>query len=139
MTDYQLPQSRADWEITGTTKITDKQIKMLNAVCGDLAKQVRFWHGDRFDKDDWRHFFSGVAKGFRTVPGWDNGDGRRGFVMLGASSLTLTKSEAADAITMGLSVGDDPSSQGLSAPRVRWCDAVLRGLGFNPADFRDSA
>ena len=103
--------------------ITEQQRKVLNAACGDLANQLR-WHGFRFDKDDWRHFFSGVAKGWRVVPGWDNGDGKKGIVMLGASSLRLTKEEATDALTMAFNLGDDTSSQGIDSPLVVWCDAV---------------
>lgn len=71
------------------------------------------------------------------LPGWQYGDGRaQGFIMLGRSSLSLTKSEACDAITMGLQLGDDPQSQGIKARPVSWSDAVLRGTGWNPEDLR---
>jgi len=46
---------------------------------------------------------------------------------------------AANAITCGLQIGDRPDEQGLSCKPVQWSDAVLLGLGFNPADFRDAA
>lgn len=128
-----------DWKLTGEGRMTDAQRRMLNAVCGDLAKHLH-WKGSRLDKDEWRHLMSAVAAGQRMVPGWDYGDGRpAGIIMLGRSSLTLTKSQAADAITMAVELGDDPTSQGMYAPQVQWCDAVLWGLGFNPNDIREAA
>ncbi|SDW93811.1 NinB protein [Lysobacter enzymogenes] len=111
---------------------------MLNAICGDLARQIN-WHGCRLDKDDWRHLLSGTAAGWRAVPTINQGDGQFGIVLLGSSSLKLTKQQAQGAITQGLVIGDDPSSQGLKAQPVRWSDAVLLGLGHNPNDFRDVA
>lgn len=126
--------ARKDWELEGGGPITPKQLRMLNAVCGDLARSIR-WHGFRLDKDDFRHFLSGMAAGWRNIPGYDSGDGRVGFVMLGSSSLKLTKSQAKDAITMGLHIGDHPEEQGIQSQPVRWSDAVLLGTGFNPSDF----
>lgn len=129
------PQGRKDWELSGNGRMTDKQRRMLNAVCGCL-EQIH-WHGSKLGKDDWRHLLSAVAAGQVMHPGWDYGDGRpRGFLMLGKSSLSLAKSEAKDAITMGIQLGDEPDSQGISARPVAWSDAVLRGLGFTPEDFR---
>jgi hypothetical protein len=52
--------------------------------------------------------------------------------MLGASSKSLSKTLAKDAITCGLQVGDHPDEQGIDAPPVKWSDAVLQGLGFDP-------
>lgn len=133
------PQSRADWELTGTTRMTDKQRRMLNAVCGDLGAQI-IWHdGQRLSKDDWRHALSGTMLGWRMMRGIDRGEGAPGLIMLGGSSLDLTKTLAADAITCGLNIGDHPDEQGLKCKPVRWCDAVLLGLGFNPMDFREAA
>jgi len=40
---------------------------------------------------------------------------------------------------MALDIGDNPKDQGLPDKPVQWSDAVLLGLGFNPADFRDAA
>lgn len=111
---------------------------MLNAICGDLARQIS-WHGCRLDKDDWRHLLSGTAAGWRVVPKIDDGDGSFGMILLGSSSLNLSKQQAQDAITMGLAIGDDPSSQNLNARPVVWSDAVLLGLGHNPNDFKDQA
>lgn len=123
----------SDWQDTGDARMTDAQRRMLNAVCGDLARQIR-WHGFRLDKDDWRHLLAGTMLGWRAVPAIDNGDGRVGIVMLGGSSLLLTRTLAKDAITQGLAIGDDPTSQGLNAAAVRWSDAVLHGLGFTTQD-----
>lgn len=133
-----IPTGRKDWELRGESGMTRKQQKMLNACCGCLAKQLK-WHGYSLSKDGWRYFFSGTVKGFQALPAWDNGDGRVGVIMLGASSSELSKSMACDAITMALSLGDDPASQKIDAPRVQWSDAVLLGLGLNPADFREAA
>ena len=117
--------------------MTDAQRRMLNAVCGDLARQLA-WHGFRLSKEDWRHFLAGTMLGWRMMPGIDRGQGP-GFIMLGGSSLSLSKSQAADAITQGVLIGDDPASQNLNCSPVRWCDAVLLGLGMNPVDFRVAA
>ena len=119
--------------------LTDEQRRFFNAICGDLGKQV-IWHGGlRLDKDDYRHMISGTVLGFRTMPGIDLGDGKRGWIMLGGSSLKLNKAKCGEAITIALHIGDHPEEQGLKCEPVRWCDAVLLGLGFNPADFREAA
>jgi hypothetical protein len=124
-----------NWNERGNAKISDAQRKMLNAVCGDLAGQIQ-WHGNKLNKDDFRHLFSAVAAGQRMMPGWHYGDGRApGFIMLGKSSLSLTRSEASDAITMAIQLGDDPESQGIKAAKVAWSDTVLLGMGYNPRDF----
>lgn len=106
-------------------RMSDEQRKLLNAACGDLADQIS-WHGYRFDKNDWRHFISGVVRGNRQVPGWDYGEGPRGFVFMGGSSRELTKHEATQCLDMLFSLGDDPRSQGIDAEPVRWGDAVCR-------------
>ena len=121
------------WEVDGSGRMTDEQRRMLNAVCGDLASQI-VWHGFRLSKDDWRHMISGTMLGWRMMPGIDRGEGAPGLIMLGGSSLSMSKTLAKDAITQGLAIGDDPSSQGLNCNPVHWCDAVLLGLGFNPKD-----
>lgn len=129
--------SPADWQLSGDGPMSDKQRRMLNAVCGDLAAQVT-WHGNRLSKDDWRHMLSGTMLGWRMMPAIDRGEGAPGFIMLGGSSLKLSKRLAADAITQGIAIGDDPASQNLRCKPVTWCDAVLLGMGFNPADLRDA-
>lgn len=127
-----------DWKLDGPGCMTDKQRKMLNAVCGDLAAQLS-WHGNRLSKDDWRHMVAGTILGWRMMPAIDRGESAQGFIMLGGSSLKLSRSQAAEAITALLQIGDHPDEQGLSANRVHWSDVVLLGLGFNPNDFAEAA
>lgn len=128
----------ADWKLEGSERMTRKQQKMLNAICCDLAAQLH-WHGNRLSKDDWRHMLAGTMLGWRMMPGIDRGEGAPGFIMLGGSSLNLSKSQAADAITVAVHIGDNPADQGLRADPVRWSDTVLLGLGFNPHDFQEAA
>jgi hypothetical protein len=105
--------------------LTEQQRKILNAACGDLAEQVK-WHGQQLSKDDWRHFIAGTVLGWRMLPGYDRGEGAPGFVMLGGSSLDLTKAQCIDAITIAFHIGDDPEAQGLKCAPVRWCAAVCK-------------
>ena len=134
MTDL-TPQ---DWKIDGSGPMSPQQRKMLNAVCGDLAAQVT-WHANSLNKDDWRHMLSGTTLGWRMMPAIDRGEGAAGFIMLGGSSLNLSRTQAAETITMAVQIGDDPSSQGLRCKPVRWSDVVLLGMGFNPRDFAEPA
>ena len=128
----------ADWKLEGSERMSRKQQKMLNAICGDLSAQLH-WHGNRLSKDDWRHMLAGTMLGWRMMPAIDRGEGAAGFIMLGGSSLQLTKTQAAEAITQAVHIGDHPEEQGLPARPVRWSDAVLLGLGFNPRDFQEAA
>lgn len=128
----------ADWKETGVEPMTAKQRRMLNAVCGDLSEQIA-WHGRRMGKDDWRHFIAAVILKQPIVPGFDMGDGQRGFVVLQRSSLELTKTQASEAITQLIVFGDDPASQEQAQRPVMWCDKVLLGLGFNPNDLQAAA
>jgi hypothetical protein len=100
-----------------------EQLNTLHAACGDLAAQIE-WHGQRLSKDDFRHLICGTVLGWRMMPAFDMGQGAPGFIMLGGSSLDLTKQQATVALTMAFSLGDDPSSQGLKSPPVRWCRSV---------------
>lgn len=128
--------TREQWEIDGSGRMTDKQQRMLNAVCGDLSKQI-VWHGNRLSKDDWRHMLSGTMLGWRMMPAIDRGQGAAGFIMLGGSSLDLSRTMAKDAITCGLQVGDHPEDQGLKCRPVIWSDVIYRALGHDPRDFRE--
>ena len=105
--------------------LTEQQRKILNAACGDLSAQIE-WHGFRLSKDDWRHMIAGTMRGWRLMPGIDRGEGPAGFIMLGGSSMDLSKEQCTDAITLAFQIGDDPSSQGLKAKPVRWCAAVCK-------------
>lgn len=113
--------------------LSEEQRRTFNAACGDLAKQI-VWHGNRMDKDDWRHFLSGTVLGWRMMPAYDRGEGAAGFIMLGGSSLKLSKAQCIEAITMAFHIGDDPASQNLKSEPVKWCDAVMFARGFNPRD-----
>ena len=94
--------------------MTRDQQKRLNAMCGDLAAQLRLTstghyvhHSEKpcyeemearrqLDKDSWRWIFCGTYKGWKTVPAIEGS----GFVMLGASSRDLTVEECGDVMTM---------------------------------------
>src|SRR5690606_12849373 len=85
--------------------LSDDQRRLFNAACGDLSRCMK-WHGFRLSKDDWRHFIAGTILGWRMLPGIDRGEGAPGFVMLGGSSLDLTKAQCAEAITLAFAIGD---------------------------------
>jgi len=125
-----------DWKQRGEGMMTPKQQRMLNAICGDLADGLS-WHGQRLTKDDWRHMVAGTMLGWRLMPAIDRGQGAPGMIMLGGSSLKLTRSMACDAITALVQIGDHPEEQGMRAKPVRWSDTMLLGLGFNPHDFAE--
>lgn len=111
------------WQKSGKTKATQDQKNLFNAACGDLAEQIR-WHGFALSKDDWRHMLSGTVLGWRMMPAVDRGEGAAGLIMLGGSSLDLSKDQCTDAITQAFLIGDDPSTQGLKSQPVRWCKSV---------------
>jgi hypothetical protein len=114
--------------------LTEQQRKIFNAACGDLSRQIK-WHGFRLSKDDWRHFISGTVLGWRTLPGIHRGEGAPGFVMLGGSSLNLSKELCSEAITIAFSLGDQPwEYEPTQTRRVRWCDAVCLARGINPEE-----
>lgn len=113
-----MPQARK-WQ----DDTSQEQRNTLNAACGDLAAQIE-WHGFRLSKDDWRHMICGTIKGWRLMPGIDRGEGAPGLIMLGGSSMELKKAETTDALTQIFLIGDDPSTQGLKSPPVRWCKSV---------------
>ena len=132
------PITQADWKLNGTSRMTDAQRKMLNAACGDLAAGMS-WHSNRLSKDDWRHFISGTVLGWLVLPGIDRGDGKpAGFVMLGGSSLDLTRQGATDAIEIAFAIGDHPEGQGLSCKPVTWCEVIRAARGISQADDRDA-
>ena len=128
-------QAHSNWRVDGDGPITDAQRRMLNAVCSDLSRQIT-WFGNRLDKDDWRHMLCGTVLGWRGMPGIDRGEGPRGMIYLGGSSLKLSKNDARDAITQAIQIGDHPSEQGLECQPVRWSDAVMLGMKYNEDDLR---
>lgn len=120
-----------DWRESGSEPMSRKQQKLFNAACGDLAEQLK-WHGFTLSKSGWRAFFSGTVLGQQAMPAWDFGDGRVGIIFDGRSSLELSKSNATDCITMAFMLGDDPSSQHIDAPAVRWCQVIQLARGISP-------
>jgi hypothetical protein len=59
------------------------------------------------------------------MPAIDRGEGQApGFIMLGGSSLDLTKKHCTQAIEMAFLIGDCPEGQGLDSSPVRWCKVV---------------
>lgn len=123
------------WQLKGNGLMSNSQRKLLNAVCGDLSTQIN-WHGNWLSKDDWRHLLAGTMLGWRMMPAIDRGTGAAGFIMLGGSSLKLTREQATEAITCGLHLGDAPSEQGLQCKPVVWSDTVYLALWHNPRDFK---
>jgi hypothetical protein len=125
-----------EWKERGNEPMTAKQKRMLNDVCGCIAGQLHWVTADgarvRLDKDDWRHLFSGIILGPRFLRGWDHGTGPGGFIILGRSSLDMSKTQACEAITMALHFGDHPEEQGIDSKPVRWSRTVLLGTGWNP-------
>ena len=120
------PADREPWQ----EMLTEQQRKIFNAACGDLADQIT-WHGNRLSKDDWRHFISGTVLGWRMLPGINRGEGAPGFVMLGGSSLDLTKEKCGEAITIVFSIGDQPwEYEPTQRKRVGWCRSVCLARGI---------
>ena len=104
-------------------EMTDPQRKRLNAMCGDLAKQLRLDFdtgqyvlatqapgGKRLDTDSWRHMMVAVLKGQTSVPHPEG----RGFIVLGQSSKQLGKRLTCELIDLIDAFG---STRG-----VRWTD-----------------
>lgn len=125
-----LVQHKEPWQ----GMLTEEQRRTLNAACGDLARCLT-WFGNRLSKDDWRHFIAGTVLGWRMLPGINRGEGAPGFVMLGGSSLDLSKKHCSEALELVFSLGDQPWEYEPSQKTpVAWCDAVLFARGFNPQD-----
>ncbi len=112
----QLQHSAVEITIKSRSPHLANQRKTLNAICGDLAKQVP-WPVPQPDgeiamellsKDDWRHMMvAAYRKDCRTVPGINGG-----FVVLGASSKDLNRRQYDDVIEMARAFG--------SERKVRW-------------------
>jgi hypothetical protein len=98
--------------------LTWKQMKALNAHCGDLERQAK-WHGRPLSKDSWRHLFvAGYRNDSTTVPNF-RGDG---FIVLGGSSRDLTRREFSDVMQMIEEWGRDHD------PPIQWSDPAWRSL-----------
>jgi hypothetical protein len=116
-----MSEQSENWKVEYST---NDQRKLFNAACGDLSAQIK-WHGFKLSKDDWRHMLSGTVMGWRMMPGIDKGEGTAaGLIMLGGSSLDLTKRQCTEAIELAFLIGDHPQGQGLEAEPVKWCAVV---------------
>lgn len=115
--------TKTDWRLKGHEPASPAQLRLLNAACDCLGEQVD-WGGYTIGKEGWRHLISGTVLGFIIVPTIDMGDGRKGVVMLGQSSLKLSMSQCTDAITMAFWIGDRPDEQGLNIKPVIWSDVI---------------
>lgn len=94
----QAHAARITVKVLGTRTL--EQNDKLQAVCGDIARQV-VWHGQKLSRDDWRHVLvASYRKGQRAVPGIDGG-----FVVLGASSKDLSVAECGDVIELAHAFG----------------------------------
>lgn len=105
--------------------ISDKQRKRINAMCGDLARQIvltdsgHYLHrkqakGYALHKDDWRHMFVGTVLRWRFVPAVDGA----GMIALAQSSLKLTESSASEVIELLFAFG--------AQREVVWSDPKLK-------------
>lgn len=127
-----------EWKQRGEGMMTPEQQRMLNTIGSDLADGLP-WHGQCLTRDDWRHMVAGTMLGWRLMPAIDRGQGVPGMIMLGGSSLKLTRSMECDAITALVQIGDHPEDEGLRPKPLGWSDTVLLGLSFNPRDFQEVA
>lgn len=69
------------------------------ATMEDIAKQVT-WHGQKLTKEEWRTVFSAALLNQKVVPGIEGG-----FVVLGASTRQMTKTEMMDLIALAEAFG----------------------------------
>jgi hypothetical protein len=71
-------------------KRTLPQNARMWAMLTDIADQV-IWHGQKLSPDDWKNMATAAMNGSRVVPGIEGG-----FVVLGARTSVMTKSEMRD-------------------------------------------
>jgi len=96
-------------------RMTRKQQKRINAMLGDLEKQVKWSVNGSMRsmcKEDWRRFMAAHVRRQPTCPSID-GDF---LVVLSVSTKGFTVSEAAQAIDLIQAFGDTRE------PRVKWTD-----------------
>lgn len=137
---------RHEGEVVVTVRLasevmTHPQRKRLNAMCGDLSKQVRLdWEtglyvnakktkgGRKLAKDEWRHIFVAVALGQTSVPNPEGG----GFIVLGQSSSHLSIKTCTECMMIITAFGD--------AREVEWSDpneqSFRRSIENSPEFYR---
>jgi hypothetical protein len=69
-------------------KRSSEQNARMWAMLGDVSRQVD-WHGKKLSPEDWKHVFSSSLRKLQVVPNLDG----TGFVALGLSTSTMSKSE----------------------------------------------
>lgn len=69
---------------------TLEQNALMWSLLADVSKQVN-WHGQFLTSDDWKEVLSASLKQQKAVPGIDGG-----FVVIGARTSQMTKSEMSD-------------------------------------------
>lgn len=105
--EYMQRGQPIDIRVRTMSKMTWRQQKRLNAMCGDMEKQAE-WHGFRLNKDQWRALVVAVLRNDQLqVPG----DEGRGFILLGGSSSDLSRKETSDAIELLYKLGADRNVQ----------------------------
>ena len=72
----------------------------LWAMLTDISKQV-VWHGRKLDANSWKHIFSSSLRKQDVVPNLDG----TGFVVMGVSTSSMTKSEMSDLLELIASFG----------------------------------
>ncbi len=96
--------------------MTPDQSKKLNAMCGDLERQIPWViSGEmrKMSKDEWRHFFCAEIMGNKTAPSID---GSR-IIIFSRSSKELTDEQAGQCIELIMHFGD--------SKMVKWSDPEL--------------
>lgn len=79
------------------------------AMLTDVARQVE-WYGKRLAAEDWKAIFSSSLRKLTVVPNLDGS----GFVALGTSTSSMSKSEMSDLIELMFAFGAERD--------VRWTD-----------------
>ena len=79
------------------------QNALLWSCLSDLAKQVE-WYGQKLTSDEWKIMLTASLKQQKTLPGINGG-----FVVIGASTSSMTKDEMSDLITLAHAFGDERS------------------------------
>ena len=94
-------------------KASVRQKRKMNAMCGDIAKQVPY-HGMTLALDDWRHIIAASLFKLRIVPGLDND----GFVTLVPTTTEMKSAQVNAMIERCFAIGEEVG--------VRWSDPSLR-------------
>ena len=71
------------------------QNRLMWDMLGDVAKQVT-WYGVKMTDQEWKHFFSAILKGQKSVPNLEG----TGFIVIGQSTSNMPISEMSDMIAL---------------------------------------